>query len=120
MEAGPKSPVDLEMSGELNGLLTEQDDTVLELSPEIPIKEEEVDEFMQELYRDLHSGALIDTTSFLAGNVKSETCGASVSDSALTVMAGITFAGGNVVARSGYWWCQVESGYYFFKGRKEP
>ncbi|EXB65553.1 hypothetical protein L484_025819 [Morus notabilis] len=104
MEAGPKSPADPEMSGELNGLLTEQDDAVLELSPEIPIKEEEVEEFMQELYRDLHSAVPTDAASFLTSNVKSETCGASVCNSVSTVMTRIVFAGGNVVARSGYWW----------------
>ncbi|EXB66866.1 hypothetical protein L484_019504 [Morus notabilis] len=64
MGAGPKSPADPEMHGEFNGLLTEQDDAVLELSPEIPINEEEVEEYEQELYRELHSAALTDVTSF--------------------------------------------------------
>ncbi|GMN35997.1 hypothetical protein TIFTF001_005690 [Ficus carica] len=116
MEADPKSPA------EFDRLLTEQDDSVLALSPEVPIKEEKVEEFMQELYRELYSAAPPDAASFPAVDAGSETCGASVSDSASTVMAGFEFAGGNVVSAPeggrGFWWGQVENGYYYC-GRPE-
>lgn len=86
----------------------------LELFPEIPIKEELVEEVMQELYREITCNNSEPTNqieletfpapfpylsaSFVVGNDKSaESCGASVSDLESTVMAGIEFFGPTVV-----------------------
>ncbi|TQE11135.1 hypothetical protein C1H46_003141 [Malus baccata] len=86
-----------------------------ELLPEIPIKEELIEEVMQELYKEITTtnspaaattttatsdcnkpsspAATFPTPSLVVGNGKSESCGASVSDSASTVMVGVEFVG---------------------------
>ncbi|KAJ9183573.1 hypothetical protein P3X46_007410 [Hevea brasiliensis] len=90
-------------------------ETVLEadLSPEFPIKEEMIEEVMQELYKEItfppstctetaNSGSPLPPLSplsslsspFFVNSGKSESCGASVSNSASSVMAGVEFAGG--------------------------
>lgn len=105
MEAGtqypPESNIFDDISGKFTELPTEQDDAV-ELYPEIPIKEELIEEVMQELYKEItcssnctNQSPSPSTTSFVAGNGKSESCGASVSDLASTVMAGVEFVGSN-------------------------
>ncbi|PON96035.1 hypothetical protein TorRG33x02_082830 [Trema orientale] len=123
-EAAPKSRPSPETSGEITGKLTglvaEQDGAV-EISPEIPIREELIEEFMQELYREItnnnkrngasdHGGGPgssgAETTSFGGDDAvvggykgKSESCGACVSESASTVMAGIEFVGSTSTRR---------------------
>lgn len=154
MEAGPKSKPDPEASGDITGkfmgLMTEHDDSAVDISPEIPIREELIVEVMQELYREITNNSnisdnsgpgpgprpktfiptgsvIVPTTSFdvmVGNNGKSESCGACISESASTVMAGIEFvgstrrfSGGNVGSTrgkttiwkessgsSGYWW----------------
>ncbi|GLT57606.1 hypothetical protein SLA2020_305670 [Shorea laevis] len=111
-----KSP-EIEFAGEIarkfDMLLSETDDES-EFSNGFLIEEEKVEEIMQELYKEITcspsttsppSATLPSPTSsvssfqssspsFLAASdVKSESCGASVSDSASTVMVGIEFAG---------------------------
>ncbi|KAF3447529.1 hypothetical protein FNV43_RR12715 [Rhamnella rubrinervis] len=96
----PESNIFDDISGKLTNLPTEQDDAV-ELFPEIPVKEELIEEVMQELYKEIAcssnctnpSSSSPSTTSFVAGNGKSESCGPSVSDLASTVMAGVEFVG---------------------------
>ncbi|KAL9363176.1 hypothetical protein Peur_045961 [Populus x canadensis] len=66
-------------------------------SPEFPIKEEMIEEVMQDLYKEItctKSAPLGNVPSpVFVDNGKSESCGASVSDSSSTVMAGVEFAG---------------------------
>lgn len=104
MEAGSQYPPESNIFGDISDkfteLPTEQDDAV-ELFPEIPIKEELIEEVMQDLYKEITcsskctnpSSSSPSTTSFVAGIGKSESCGASVSDLASTVMAGVEFVG---------------------------
>ncbi|KAJ0031861.1 hypothetical protein Pint_12956 [Pistacia integerrima] len=87
-------------------LLTEVDDET-ELSPESPMKEEKIEEIMQELYKESSfpsplsspssslssSSSSSSSSSLLPFDGKSESCGASVSDSGSTMMAGIEFVG---------------------------
>lgn len=110
MEAGSQSlPPESTFSSRFTGLLTEHDDDeAVELFPDIPIKEELVEEVMQELYKEITCSSTCanpssssssstppspSPTSLLAGNGESESCGASVSDLASTVMAGVEFVG---------------------------
>ncbi|KAB2619558.1 hypothetical protein D8674_015427 [Pyrus ussuriensis x Pyrus communis] len=106
--ASPKSPPpESAISVQIGGKLPELID---ELLPEIPIKEELIQKVMQELYKEITAGtttttatsdctkpsspvATFPTPSLVVGNGKSESCGASVSDSASTVMAGVEFVG---------------------------
>lgn len=101
MEAGPKSPSpETFISDEMVGSFPELID---QLSPDMPIEEELIEEVMQELYKEITPTSATNTTkpsspaagfptpSLVVGNGKSESCGASVSDSASTVMAGIKF-----------------------------
>lgn len=153
MESGPKSKPGPESSGGvITGKFIGLDDGAVEISPEVPIREELIEEVMQELYREITnnsdrggpgpahgptSSSLTrgQTTSFrlvVGNNGRSESCGACVSESASTVMAGIEFVGspgrftgGNVgsargettiwrESSNGYWWDddhdQVEKG----------
>ena len=86
-----------ETSPEALLILTAEQD--LDAAAEVPIREELVEEVMRELYREIHCEAPSSasaTASFLAGGA--ESCGASVSDSASSVMAGIA-----PVGPAGYW-----------------
>ncbi|CAK7352972.1 unnamed protein product [Dovyalis caffra] len=68
-----------------------------DLSPEFPIKEEMIEEVMQELYKEITCAKPAPLNNVLSlvfvDNGKSESCGASVSDSSSTVMAGVEFVG---------------------------
>ncbi|PON56355.1 hypothetical protein PanWU01x14_181860 [Parasponia andersonii] len=125
-EAAPKCRPSPETSGDITGkftgLVAEQDGAV-EISPEIPIREELIEEVMQELYREItnnnkrnsasdHGGGPgssgAETASFggddaMVGGYmgKSESCGACVSESASTVMAGIELVG-STFTRKGF------------------
>ncbi|XP_034199309.1 uncharacterized protein LOC117614562 [Prunus dulcis] len=103
MEAGPKSPSpETSISDEMAGNFPELID---QLSPDMPIEEELIEEVMQELYKEITPTPATNTAkpsspaasfpmpSLVVGNGKSESCGASVSDSASTVMAGVKFVG---------------------------
>lgn len=111
MEESPKSPAN---GGVVAGNLPEfldESDFDGELSPEFPIKEEMIAEVMQELYKEItcsSSSTFTSTVSpsienipspssipspLVADNGMSESCGASVSDSASTVMVGVEFMG---------------------------
>ncbi|OAY27576.2 hypothetical protein MANES_16G080600v8 [Manihot esculenta] len=87
-------------------------DLEADLSPEFPIKEEMIEEVMQELYREITctetAASPSSETILLASPLpppphlsapsfvnsgKSESCGASVSNSTSSVMAGVEFAG---------------------------
>ncbi|KAL6200940.1 hypothetical protein ACLB2K_024655 [Fragaria x ananassa] len=77
-------------------------DDMDELIPEIPIGEEHVEKFMQELYKVMTTPAGSDTSvehpswtaaGYAATGWESESCGAAVSDSASSVMAGVEYAG---------------------------
>ncbi|ESR64080.1 hypothetical protein KPL70_000513 [Citrus sinensis] len=117
-----KSPDESGISGDLVGtltmLLTEVDDEA-ELSPELLIKEEKIEEVMRELYKEISTSPSctnVNPTSppsnvpspppSLPFDVKSESCGASISVSGSTVMAGIEYVGptGNIAsAENGVW-----------------
>ncbi|XP_048332129.1 uncharacterized protein LOC125423045 [Ziziphus jujuba] len=109
-KCSPESTTSGDVSGKFMDLLREHDDDddAAELFPEIPIKEELIEEVMQELYKEItytsdcytnisSSPATMPSpslaASFVVGNGKSESCGASVSDSASTVMVGVEFVG---------------------------
>ncbi|XVE53899.1 hypothetical protein DITRI_Ditri03aG0039100 [Diplodiscus trichospermus] len=103
-----------DISGKLNVLLTESIDEN-ELSNEGLVEEEKLEEIMQELYKEITSSSyntspptitLLSPSSsslspfsmsslpfFCVSDFKSESCGASMSDSSSTVMAGIAFVG---------------------------
>lgn len=112
MEESPKSSLKSDLAVQLTDLLKELDGDG-ELT-EFTVKEELIEEVMQELYKEITSTATsttasnISTTSVPANfpsqsplvpvvavsdGCKSESCGASVSDSTTTVMAGIEFVG---------------------------
>ncbi|KAL6182758.1 hypothetical protein ACLB2K_044171 [Fragaria x ananassa] len=85
-------------------------DDMDELIPEIPIGEEHVEKFMQELYKVMTTPAGSDTSvehpswtaaGYAATGWESESCGAAVSDSASSVMAGVEYAGKLVAAAPG-------------------
>lgn len=117
-----KSPDESGISGDLVGtltmLLTEVDDEA-ELSPELLIKEEKIEEVMRELYKEIATSPSctnVKPTSppsnvpspppSLPFDVKSESCGASISVSGSTVMAGIEYVGptGNIaITENGVW-----------------
>ncbi|KAK8602470.1 hypothetical protein V6N13_057901 [Hibiscus sabdariffa] len=101
---GSRSP-ETELSGDfawsLSVLLSESDDES-ELSDECLVEEEKLEEIMQELYREITtttnsssyntSPAPLSPPPFSAVSVVyGESCGASMSDSSSTVMAGIEF-----------------------------
>lgn len=65
----------------------EQDD-----AEEVPIEEELVEEVMRELYREIHHHSA-SSSAAASALFPAETCGASVSESASTVMAGIDHVG---------------------------
>ncbi|KAJ0091189.1 hypothetical protein Patl1_13025 [Pistacia atlantica] len=110
----PETNFSGDVVGSLTMLLTEVDDET-ELSPESPMKEEKIEEIMQELYKELtcssssnvsptsplssfpsplsSPSSSLSSSSLLPFDGKSESCGASVSDSGSTVMAGIEFVG---------------------------
>ncbi|PRQ27959.1 hypothetical protein RchiOBHm_Chr6g0310921 [Rosa chinensis] len=109
-------------------------DDVEELIPEVPIGEERIEKFMQELYKEMTTTTTGTATSAekpswtAAGygatgqclrwnGWESESCGAAVSDSESTVMAGVEYAGKMVPApesgglcgckcwsNGGWWW----------------
>ncbi|KAF9681023.1 hypothetical protein SADUNF_Sadunf06G0182500 [Salix dunnii] len=68
-----------------------------DLSPGYPIKEEMIEEVMQDLYKEITctKSATLDNvpSPLFVDNGKSESCGASVSDFSSTVMAGVEFVG---------------------------
>lgn len=127
MDESSKSSPESNTAGKFMDLLTEHDDAA-EL---FPIKEELIEEVMQELYREItctsgcstdisSSPATLPSTSsaasFVVGNGKSESCGASMSDVASTVMVGVEFVGsterlGGLKAEVGSASSAVEKGY---------
>ncbi|KAL6344498.1 hypothetical protein AAG906_002403 [Vitis piasezkii] len=99
MEEGVVKALDSDYSGDLDGLFPEilavpEGDESL---PGFQFKEEMVEEVMQELWKEISSPpARIpspDLPGFVVGTSR-ESCGASFSDSASTVMAGVEMAGG--------------------------
>lgn len=117
-----KSPDESDISGDIVGtltmLLTEADDEA-ELSPELPLKEEKIEEIMQELYKEITTSPSCTNVNptyppsnissplpSLPFDVKSESCGASVSVSGSTVMAGIEYMGptGNIASTENGGW----------------
>ncbi|GMI92590.1 hypothetical protein HRI_002928300 [Hibiscus trionum] len=103
----PETELSGGISGKLNVFLTESDDGS-ELSYEGLVEEEKVEEIMQELYKEITLTtsssntsppttvtfpSLSSSSSLLSSLKISESCGASVSDSSSTVMAGIEFVG---------------------------
>ncbi|KAK8581928.1 hypothetical protein V6N13_144921 [Hibiscus sabdariffa] len=110
----PGTEISGDISGNLNVLFTDSDDGT-EPSHEGLVEEEKVEEIMQELYKEITLAAYSSNTSppttvtfpspppppflspltfFPANDVKiSESCGASMSDSSSTVMAGVEFVG---------------------------
>ncbi|KAJ9168229.1 hypothetical protein P3X46_019779 [Hevea brasiliensis] len=119
MEGSSMSPANDTIARILPEFLLEPD-LEADLSPECPIKEEMIEEVMQELYREITftspSSTCTETTAspssetILSGSPlppppplsapsfvnsgKSESCGASVSNSASSVMAGVELVGG--------------------------
>ncbi|KAM4094227.1 hypothetical protein ACB094_06G179800 [Castanea mollissima] len=116
MEESPKSSLKSDLAVELTDLLKELDGDG-ELT-EFTVKEELIEEVMQELYKEIMCTATSTTASNISTTLvqanfpsqsplvlpvvavsdggKSESCGASVSDSTSTVMTGIEFVGPNV------------------------
>ncbi|XWS72456.1 hypothetical protein CRYUN_Cryun02cG0041300 [Craigia yunnanensis] len=110
----PEAELSGDFGGKLNVLLTEYDDES-EFSSEGLVEEEKLEEMMQELYKEITSSSyntspptvtlpspssssssplfLSSLPFFVVSDVKSESCGASMSDSSSTVMAGIEFVG---------------------------
>uniref|UniRef100_A0A803NG11 Uncharacterized protein n=1 Tax=Cannabis sativa TaxID=3483 RepID=A0A803NG11_CANSA len=122
-EPGPKPIPDPEAFGDITGkfigLMTEEveedDGTAAEISPEIPIREELIEEVMQELYREISSngpglGPGFGPARPKSFDINNESCGASFSESASTVMAGLEYvasagevAGRNVGSPAAMW-----------------
>lgn len=121
MEESSQQPENDVIALTLPEFLVETDFEADDLSPEFPIKEEMIEEVMQELYKEitcptstctetaastssetLPSGSPLPPQSplsslsspFFVNSGKSESCGASVSNSESSVMAGVEFAGG--------------------------
>ncbi|GLT54203.1 hypothetical protein SLA2020_274210 [Shorea laevis] len=106
-----KSETTGSLTRRLNDLLTEFERDDDDMSSEFSIKEEMVEEAMQELHKEIISpsactepttwpasfpsppSSSLSTSPFADSEGKSESCGASVSESASTVMAGIEFLG---------------------------
>ncbi|KAL4334752.1 hypothetical protein GQ457_07G045120 [Hibiscus cannabinus] len=104
----PGAEISGDISGNLNVLFTDSDDGT-ELSHEGLVEEEKVEEIMQELYKEITLATYSSSNTsppktvtfpsppppfFPANDVKiSESCGASMSDSSSTVMAGVEFVG---------------------------
>ncbi|GMI88517.1 hypothetical protein HRI_002521000 [Hibiscus trionum] len=115
----PESGLSGDAAGRLNVVLTESDDEI-EFSSECFVEEEKLEEIMQELYKEITSPSYNTTSQqqqqptvtlpspssssssplllstlpfFSACDVKSDSCGASMSHSSSTVMAGIAFVG---------------------------
>ncbi|KAK8505279.1 hypothetical protein V6N13_045721 [Hibiscus sabdariffa] len=99
---GSRSP-ETEISGDfawnLSVLLSEPEDES-ELSDESLVEEEKLEEIMQELYREItttttssssHNTSPVPLSPPPFSAVSGESCGASISDSSSTVMAGIEF-----------------------------
>ncbi|KAL5769061.1 hypothetical protein ACOSQ2_015844 [Xanthoceras sorbifolium] len=100
--------------GRLTTLLTEVDDDSELSSDQFPIKEEKIEKIMQELYTEISCSSFtkvdsisplstftsplpspsISSISSLPFDGKSDSCGASISVSGSTVMAGVEFGGG--------------------------
>ncbi|XWS26409.1 hypothetical protein CRYUN_Cryun26dG0029900 [Craigia yunnanensis] len=110
----PENEIPRDIARKLNFFLTEYDDES-EFSNEGLVEEGKLEEIMQELYKEItsssyntspptvtfpspssSSSSLLSMSSlpfFSVSDVKSESCGASMSDSSSTVMAGIEFVG---------------------------
>ncbi|KAL4335068.1 hypothetical protein GQ457_07G038850 [Hibiscus cannabinus] len=80
----PETELSGDVSGKLNVFMTEY-------SYEGLVQEEKVEEIMQELYKEITLATSSSNTS--PPTTISESCGASMSDSSSTVMAGIEFVG---------------------------
>ncbi|KAL7187762.1 hypothetical protein ACSBR1_037755 [Camellia fascicularis] len=104
MEDFGKSPESDYISGELRAFLALSDDEVAgEFFPDVPIKEELVEEVMHQLWKEINgcdrnkssppSSPESSPLPFAAAGVNKESCGPSFSDSASTVMAGIKVGG---------------------------
>ncbi|KAL6212295.1 hypothetical protein ACLB2K_017516 [Fragaria x ananassa] len=108
---GSSNPPEYLITGETSrNYLDFMPDDMDELIPEIPIGEEHVEKFMQELYKVMTTPAGSDTSvkhpswtaaGYAATGWESESCGAAVSDSASSVMAGVEYAGKLVAAAPG-------------------
>ncbi|XVE97673.1 hypothetical protein REPUB_Repub03eG0039300 [Reevesia pubescens] len=117
MMMSPESELSGDIVGKLNVFLSESDDES-EFSNEGLVEEEKLEMIMQELYKEITSTSyntspppptvtlpspsssssssplsLSSLPFFAFSDVKSESCGASMSDSSSTVMAGIEFVG---------------------------
>ncbi|XWS17639.1 hypothetical protein CRYUN_Cryun33cG0084700 [Craigia yunnanensis] len=110
----PETELSDDIVMKLNVFLTESDDES-NFSNEGLVEEEKLEEIMQELYKEITSSSyntsqptvtfsspssssssplsLSSLPFFAVSDVKSESCGASMSDSSSTVMAGIEFVG---------------------------
>ncbi|XVF35339.1 hypothetical protein REPUB_Repub18cG0137100 [Reevesia pubescens] len=110
----PETELSSDIVGKLYILLTESDDES-EFSNEglVDIQEEKLEEIMQELYKEIITTSSFNVSPpptatlpssssplslpslpfFGVSDVKSESCGASMSDSSSTVMAGVEFVG---------------------------
>ncbi|XVF89095.1 hypothetical protein PTKIN_Ptkin19aG0103200 [Pterospermum kingtungense] len=101
----PESELPGDISGKLNVLLAESDDEN-DLSNEgLVVEEKKLEEIMQELYKEITTPSYNSSppptvafpspsyslSFFSVSDVKGESCGASMSDSSSTVMAGIEF-----------------------------
>ncbi|XP_039031640.1 uncharacterized protein LOC120166454 [Hibiscus syriacus] len=80
-----------DVSGKLDVLLMDSDDGN-ELSYEGLVEEEKVEEIMRELYKEITPPTTSSSNTYPPTTI-SESCGASMSDSSSTVMAGIEFVG---------------------------
>ncbi|KAJ4708194.1 SH3 and multiple ankyrin repeat domains protein like [Melia azedarach] len=123
----PETSVSGDIVGILSMFLTEVEDEA-EISPEFPIKEEKVEEIMQELYKEITCSSCTNVNptsppstfassspsppsssssssqlslSSMPFDVKNESCGASISEWGSTLMAGINFMGPPVNMTSG-------------------
>ena len=103
-EQSSRSSLKPDLAVKLTDLLSELDGDCDVPSTEFNVKEELIEEVMQELYKEITCTSTTSTNppnfpspSTLSpvafSDVKSESCGASVSDTASTVMAGIEFVG---------------------------
>nr|POE85759.1 hypothetical protein CFP56_07219 [Quercus suber] len=137
MEESPKSSLKSDLAVKLTDLLKELDgDGDGELT-EFTVKEELIEEVMQELYKEI----TCTTTSTTASNMsttlvpanfpaqsplmpvaavsdggKSESCGASVSDTTSTVMAGIEFVGPTGTGKKKFGSQEIKIGFEFDHG----
>lgn len=135
MEESPKSSLKSDLAVKLTDLLKELDGDG-ELT-EFTVKEELIEEVMQEFYKEITSTATsttasnISTTSVPANfpsqsplmpvvavsdGGKSESCGASVSDSTSTVMAGIEIVGPTGTGKKKFGSQEIKIGFEFDHG----